>query len=106
MKRMTDQKQWKKVDDVVRRLIHQWDPYRLLQIGAPEDEWDREIGIIVGRARGITSVSDATDIISEVFSSAFQPEGFGRDDCTEVGRKLYEELTANGLIDSSETPED
>jgi len=33
---------------IVRKLIHDWDPYRLLEIGAPEDEWDREILRIAG----------------------------------------------------------
>jgi len=86
----------------VRKLIHDWDPYRLLEIGAPEDEWDREIRQIIARVDQIKSATDATRVISEVFTSAFQPEGFGEADCAEVGDRLFSALKDAGLIQIAE----
>ncbi|MFH1731423.1 MAG: hypothetical protein ABIF82_07215 [Planctomycetota bacterium] len=86
----------------MRKLIHGWDPYRLLEIGAPEDEWNREILQIVARADQIKSATDATRVISEAFTSAFQREGFGEDDCAEVGNRLFNALKDAGLIQIAE----
>jgi len=99
---MTDRSQRKRIEPVVRRVIHGWDPYRLLEIGAPNDEWDREILQIVGRVNRIASPADAAKVISEVFTEAFHPEGFGQDDCAEVGRKLFSTLKDAGLIQTAE----
>ena len=99
---MTDRSQWKRIEPVVRKVIHGWDPYHLLQGGAPENEWDQEILQIVGRVNRIGSPADAAKVISEVFTGAFHPEGFGQDDCAEVGRKLFSALKDAGLIQTAE----
>jgi len=95
---MTDRSQRTRIQPVVRKVIHAWDPYRLLEIGAPDDEWDREILQIVERVNQITSPAAAARVISEVFTEAFHPEGFGQVDCAEVGRKLFSALKDAGLI--------
>jgi len=99
---MTDRSQWKRIEPVVRKVVHDWDPYHLLEIGAPDDEWDREILQIVGRANRIASPADAARVISEVFTEAFHPEGFGQDDCAEIGKKLFSALKDAGLIQIAE----
>jgi hypothetical protein len=72
----------------VRDVIHRWDPYGLLG-HAPADEWDNEIASIVAHIPHIKSEGDATQVISEVFSRAFQPDGFMPSDCSDVGRQLF-----------------
>ncbi len=99
---MTDRDEWKQVEHVVRKVIHAWDPYHLLGVGAPEDEWDREILQVVRRVGRIHSAADASAVVSEVFTEAFHPEGFGQDDCAEVGRKLFTTLQDAGMIDPAE----
>jgi hypothetical protein len=83
---------------IVRAIIHQWDPYHLLEGGAPLDEWDNEIAQIVIQISQITSASDAATVISRVFSAAFQPEGFTPEDCTEVGQQLFSALKTGDII--------
>jgi len=100
---MPDRAQWKRIEPVVRKVIHGWDPYHLLEGGAPEDEWDREILQIVGRVGRIHSPADASAAVSEVFTEAFHPEGFGQDDCAEVGRKLFAALQEVGMIGAAES---
>jgi hypothetical protein len=82
---------------VVRTVIHAWDPYGLINAGAPADEWDDEIARIVAKVPYITSESDATNVISSVFTAAFQPEGFSVKDCAPVGERLYQSLINAGF---------
>ncbi len=84
--------------DVVRHVIHEWDPYSLLNTGAPKDEWDGEIASVLTQISRIKSEKDAIHAISRVFSSAFQPEGFGPSECVEVGRKLFKALDDANLL--------
>jgi hypothetical protein len=95
---MTIRSRDKQVLLIVRKLIHDWDPYRLLEIGAPEDEWDREILRIAGCVNRICNPADAAEVISEIFTEAFQPKGFGQADCAEIGTKLFTALNDAGLI--------
>ena len=83
---------------VVRRVIDEWDPYGLLADGAPADEWDREIVLVVARIPRIASEEDAAHAISRVFSEAFQARGFTPEDCADVGRRLYQTLVAEGVL--------
>ncbi len=98
---MTDQDRWKQVQCVVHRVIHAWDLYSLLE-GGPEDEWDSEILQIVGRVNRCPSAEAATAAIADVFTSAFQPDGFSRDDCAEVGKKLFDALKEENLTEDAE----
>jgi hypothetical protein len=55
---------------IVRKLIHDWDPYRLLEIGVPQDEWDREIIGIAGCVNRIcpkTEISSGPRVIMSIF---------------------------------------
>ena len=85
---------------VVRRVIHEWDPYALIGGGAPSDEWDGEIAALVAQIPRIKSEEDAAHAVSRVFSSAFQPEGFSPVDCAEVGKRLYASVAESGLLAS------
>jgi hypothetical protein len=84
---------------VVREVINARDPYKLLELGAPDDEFDSEIAAIVGQIPRIQSERDATLAFSRVFSSAFDNETFKSENCAQVGHKLHAALFQNGLID-------
>ena len=83
---------------VVREVIHRWDPYSLLAGGCPQDEFDSEIESIVALIPCMRSQSDAIHSLSRVFSTAFEPEQFRPEDCTEAGAELYAALRAVDLI--------
>lgn len=86
---------------VVQDVIHAWDPYGLIRGGAPEDEWDHEIERIVAEISTIRSADDATNLISRVFTKAFQPDRFTPSDCADVGRRLFAALKAATLVPAS-----
>ena len=89
---MGDLSHWNQIESIVRKVIHEWDPYRLLAAGAPQDEWDNEISQIIGRINQVISPDNGAAVISDVFTSAFQAEGFSPEDCADVGKRLFDAL--------------
>lgn len=84
--------------EVVGTVIRAWDPYSLLALGAPKDEFDSEIASVVGQIQRIRSAEDAALVISRTFSSAFEPPLFTSEYCQEVGRDLFAALVEHGFI--------
>lgn len=85
--------------EAVKEVIHRWDPYNLLESGAPQDEFDMEIMAVVRQINKIHSPVDATHVISRIFSSAFEPELFQIKHCQDVGKELYESLIKHRVIE-------
>jgi hypothetical protein len=84
---------------VVRTVINEWDPYGLLKIGCPKDEFDSEVASIVSQIPRIDSPIAAAHAISRVFGDAFSDTNyFSRDNCADVGAKLYRALAESRLI--------
>ena len=90
---------YQRVIEVVREVIHRWDPYQLLASGCPLDEFEGEIASVVTQIPRIRSKNDAAHALSRVFSSAFEREGFSPEACASPGAELYEALSAGGLLD-------
>ncbi|MEA3242242.1 MAG: hypothetical protein U9Q19_02235 [Pseudomonadota bacterium] len=83
---------------VVKSIIDDWDPYALLENGAPSDEFEGLASLVVAHIPRIRSTEDATAAISVVFSQEFEPELFRPEDCHEVGDRLYSRLIEEGFI--------
>ncbi len=89
-------------DDIgqeVRRLVHKWDPYSLLAHGAPEDEWDSEIDMVLAKVPAIRSQLDARRAVFEVFSSQFGSHDFTMENCSSYGDELFRALERLGMVD-------
>ena len=89
---MRTPEEYKRAWAVVVRVTHEWDPYGLLQLGAPADEFDGEITAVLSQVPRIRSADDAARVISQVFTAAFEPKGFTPEDCADVGRRLFRGL--------------
>lgn len=94
---LTTKRYYRKAFDIVRVIIHEWDPYGLLASGSPGDEFDSEIAAIVRQIPRIDSETDAALAISRVFSSSFEPELFRPESCAKMGARLYQALKASGF---------
>jgi Domain of unknown function (DUF1871) len=86
---------------VVGSVVREWDPYSLLADGAPEDEYESGIALVVAQIPRIKTEMQAALALSRVFSSAFEAEQFTPEQCAEAGKKLYAALSANGFIDGA-----
>ena len=84
--------------EITRRVIHEWDPYSLLEMGAPEDEFDYEISKITANICRIETPEDAVGVVSCVFSEAFGESDFSPAKCEKAGTTLFARLSASGLL--------
>lgn len=84
-------------------MIDAWDPYGLLAGGAPQDEFESEVGKLHPRTKAIHSPQDAAREISAVFGHAFEHEKFTPESCPEVGEQLYFALQKAGLLATQQT---
>ncbi|MEQ1794125.1 MAG: DUF1871 family protein [Nitrospira sp.] len=89
---------YKQMFSLVRAVINRWDPYGLLAGGAPEDEFEHETALVVAKVKTIKTETDATVVLSEVFSDAFEPQYFTVEACAQVGRDLFHELKSANVI--------
>jgi hypothetical protein len=87
-----------KAIEVTRAVVHAWDPYSLLQQGAPIDEFDGEITQLVTYIPKVANVSDATKVVSLVFSRAFEPKLLTPESCSDVGENWFKSLCEAGLV--------
>jgi len=83
---------------IVATIIREWDPYALLEGGAPENEFNDQIARITARSHKMESSTDAALAVSEVFGDAFEAAYFTVESCTEVGFRLFEALSETSLI--------
>lgn len=90
---------YQQMRDVTATVIRSWDPYGLLNGGAPRDEFDQEIASLVAQIPRIHSAKDAAHAVSRIFAANFEAHLFTPETCSDVGEKLYAALTEQGLID-------
>ena len=76
----------------VKRCVDEWDPYGLLEIGAPEDEFDTESRMVADRISPGMTAEEIAEAVNSVFSNQFFPEDFGLEKCRSVAVKIHEEL--------------
>ena len=96
--RLQTKEDCEKAFSVVRKVIHEWDPYSLISGGAPKNEFDVEIQKVVTRIRQIQSSEDAARVISKVFGCAFEAEQFTLDKCREPGAQLFHQLVFEDIL--------
>lgn len=77
---------------VTTAIINDWDPYGLIAGGAPKDEFEAEASRIVAKARDAQTPDALARLVSEVFSSSFEPERFSVETCLPVATRLFEEF--------------
>ena len=96
--RKLGKQQYREMSTIVARVIAEWDPYALLAEGAPRNEFDAEIASVVAQIPRIASATDATNVVSRVFSSSFEPDAFTPEVCAKVGKRLFAELESHGYL--------
>lgn len=87
--------------EIVRSVIHEWNPFGLLAEGRPnEDEFDSEIRAIAKQRSRIRGQNDTVAVVLRVFRSSFNDSGeFCPEACTEVGHKIFKGLLEADLLE-------
>jgi hypothetical protein len=74
--------------ETVRSIIDRHDPLRLLEMGAPPDEYDSLARAIVARQSRCVSAESCLEVVSDVFSEAFGAHGASRASYTDLAREI------------------
>ena len=82
---------------IIKECIDEWDPYDLLRIGCPKDEFDLESRMIAGKINAYSSEKQINEAVSAVFSYMFEPERFAPEKCADVSRNIFNAI--NGKYD-------
>lgn len=79
-------------------VVNDWDPYGLIAGGAPKDEFEIEVSRVVAGARDVRTPEAMAMVVSEVFSSSFEPDRFSVEACQPVASRLFEKLRTSGFL--------
>jgi hypothetical protein len=79
--------------EIIKETIDKWDPYGLLEIHCPEDEYDCESKEISKKINFENTTYEIAAIISNIFTASFNdPEIFSITNCMKIAEKIKIEM--------------
>jgi hypothetical protein len=90
--RSAQKREYRELAEDVSRVLAEWDPYCLVESGAPRSEFDSEAIQLLPGLAAARSPADVVADVSRVFSRAFGPDGFSPEACQALGERLYAKL--------------
>ncbi|MCD8510451.1 MAG: YugE family protein [Bacillus sp. (in: Bacteria)] len=76
---------------IVKKHVDDWDPEKLLSMGAPEDEYDIEVKEIVKELKDIDNIFQLSKTIKAVFENYFCIE-YDANECFKVAEGIWNDL--------------
>lgn len=76
---------------IIREMLREWDPEGLIDLGAPEDEYEPEAERVSSRLENIESTSDMIELLRGTFSHMFGREYSG-DEGQEPEKRPFRKL--------------
>ena len=83
---------------IVMQSLNEWDPYELIEAGAPENEFTEEATRIAAKIKKIETPTDLAHAISDVFSRSFDSDVFSVEECLPVASKILSDLKVRRLL--------
>ena len=68
---MKNKKDYKENFQLIRSVINNLDPMNLIKNGAPKDEYDAEVSLIVAGLKNCKDVKDLQELIHDIFKTNF-----------------------------------
>lgn len=82
----------------VRDIINEFDPLQLIEIGAPSDEYESEVGVILLDILNAKDKDDILNIITKEFGYVFGSQKKDeKKDCKDLAKSIYDWKKSNGL---------
>ncbi|MCC8438709.1 YugE family protein (plasmid) [Brevibacillus sp. M2.1A] len=75
----------------VKKVINDWDPMDLLEIGAPTDEYESEVEEIVKVLQDTIDANELAEEIKQVFVRYFS-QSLGLSECKKAARAILDEI--------------
>jgi hypothetical protein len=97
------QRSYKEIIELVATVVNEWDPYDLISVGAPDNEFAHEVAQIAAKVHEINTPSELAEVISKVFSISFGSEYFSVTACMQVAGQLFTVLQTHGLLEQTKS---
>jgi len=98
----TDQKtlkhDYQEIVRIVIQALNEWDPYELIEGGAPENEFTEEATRIAANIKKIETPTELANVISDVFSRSFDSDVFSVAECLPVASRIFSDLEVRCLL--------
>jgi len=98
----TDQKTLKhayqEIVHIVLQALNEWDPYELIDAGAPENEFTEEATRIAAKIKKTETPTELAHVISDVFSRSFDSDVFSVEECLPVASRILCDLEVRHLL--------
>lgn len=89
---------YREIVHTVMQVLNEWDPYDLIQGGAPENEFAEEATQIAARIKKIETTTELAQVISDVFSKNFESDQFPIEACIPAATTIFRALEARRLL--------
>lgn len=83
---------------IVMQALNEWDPYELIEAGAPENEFTEEATRIAANIKNTKTPTELAHVISDVFSRSFGSDVFSVEECLPVASRMLSNLEARRLL--------
>ena len=83
---------------IIMQALNDWDPYELIEAGAPENEFTEEATRIASKMKKTETPTELAHVISDVFSKSFGSDAFSVEECLSVSSKILGDLEVRRLL--------
>ncbi|HBA89724.1 MAG TPA: hypothetical protein DCZ75_17580 [Geobacter sp.] len=95
---MAPEQDYREIVRIIKTALNEWDPYDLIQSGAPDDEFTEEAIQIAAKVKKTESPAELAQVISDIFSRNFESDLFQVEACSQVASRIFGELEALHLL--------
>lgn len=81
----------KKPFKIVKKIVDEWDPMKLLAMECPDDEYHPEIEKITALLPEVKNVEELADKINQIFTFAFDKTMI-HEECMKVAERILKSL--------------
>lgn len=98
----TDQKtlkhDYQETVHIIMKALNEWDPYELIEAGAPENEFTEEATQIAAKIKKTETPTELAHVISDVFTRSFDSDVFSVEECLPVASRILGDLEVRHLL--------
>ncbi len=81
--------QYELLRERIREVFLNLDPPGLIHGGAPDDEYDTEIGLIISRRQEYVDEEKTLEVVFDIFSSSLEKSAGNKENYRDVAIQVY-----------------
>lgn len=89
---------YREIVHIVQQALNEWDPYGLIEGGAPEDEFTEEATRIAAKIKKTETPAELAQVISDIFSRSFESDLFSVEECLPAASRIFSDLEVRRLL--------